>query len=266
MVSVDQVWQAIKDRVDMTEEEFRSRVAELADKLGLTKEGAALLLAKRLGVDVSDILRPPIIGRVLEVRGVRETRGGIEYRAFSLVNEKEYRMCVAFGHEHVAKLEDLEDRAVKISKYVTITTPSGQLTRVTESSTLEQLSDDVLPPIYELQPARAPTLAKLKEARGLRIAEATVIEQQTTQIWTCPLCGREVLPADDEWSCPIHGPVEPEVRSLHRLQLADRSGIHQAQYMGQTGNLEGKKILFKAGTRGEEIYIAKIYKTQEVEI
>ena len=265
MLSAKEVWERIKGSVGISEEEFYSRVTRLSERAGITESAAALLVAKRLGVDISDILRPPIVGRVLEVGPVRESRGGAAYRLFTLVNRDELRLCVAFGHDHVRKLDGLEDRVVRITRYIVVRTGAGEITRVTESSTLEEAEESLLPPIYELEPARAPTLAQLKETRGQRIASAVVIEQQTAQIWTCPLCSKEVVPSEGEWVCSVHGPVEPEVKNLNRFQLADRTGIYQALYMGEIENVEGNRVVFKGAFRGDELYISKIYLVEPVE-
>ncbi len=265
MMNAKEIWERIKDYVNISEEEFFERVRKTSERADITERAAALLVAKRLGFDISDILRPPILGRVLEIGPVRESRGKVAYRIFTLVNREELRVCVAFGHEHVKRLEELEDKVVKVSKYILARTEIGELTRVTESSIIEEANDALLPPIYELPPARVATIAQLKDVRGYRIVTGVVIEQQTTQIWACPLCGKEVIPSDSEWVCSIHGPVEPEARNMHRLQLADRTGMYQAVYSGDLGLVEGSKLVVKAMFRGEELYISKVYKIEEVE-
>ena len=267
MIDPQEVWDRIKNQVSLSREEFFRRVKEVTEKADITESAAALMVAKRLGVDIADILRPPVIGRILEIGPLRQSRGGTAYRTFYLVNEKELRFCVAFGMEHVKRVEKLEDRVVRIRRYVVARTNTGEITRVTESSVLEEMPDDTLPPIYELMPARVGTLGELKSVRGLRVAEAVVIEQNTAQVWVCPVCGREVEPVEDrdEWVCPVHGPVDPEIKNYNRFQLADRSGIYQGFYMGDLGEIEDKRIVFKGGFRGDEILIWKIYKIGEVE-
>jgi len=265
-MSAKEVWDIIKDQVSITEEEFYKMIDNLLQRTRLNEKAAAILVAKKLGVDPTDILTPPLIGRILEIGPEKETRSGVAYRIFSLVNQNEARMCVAFGREHVNRLESLEDKVVKIRRYVLARTTTGEITRITETTIMEELDDSTLPPIYELPPARVVTLAQLKEIRGQRIASAIVIMQQTSQISLCPVCGREVIPSDSEWICNIHGNVEPEIRRVHRLQLADDTGIYQATVLGEIGNIEDKDITFKGMFRGDELYIQKIYKVEEVKI
>ncbi len=267
MLEPEEVWKRIKSQVNISEEDFFQKVSEMAKKANVTESAAALMVAKRLKIDIADILRPPIVGRILEIGPLRQSKGGAAYRTFYLVNEEDLRFCVAFGMDHVKKIEKLEDKVVKIKRYVIAHTNTGEITRVTESSILEEAPDDILPPIYELKPAFVNTLAELKEIRGFRIVEAVVIEQHTAQLWVCPVCGREVEPLQDqeEWLCPIHGPVEPEVKNYNRVQLADTGGIYQGFYMGNLGDIEDHRITFKGSFRGDEILISKIYKAVKIE-
>jgi len=259
-MSARKVWNIIKDRVSISEEEFYNMVREILDKvLIVNEEAAAIMAAEKLGISAEDILFPPIVGRILEIGPVKKTRSGAPYRMFALVNEKEFRTCVAFGEEHVSKLEELEERVVKISHYVLAKTVMGPLTRVTESSELEVLSDDVLPPIYELEPAICRSLEELKGIRGQRIARGLVLVDQVTEMTVCPYCGSAVTLSEEGWNCPIHGIVEPETRKVHRFQISDKSGIYSATYYGDVKDAKGKVITFKGAFIGEEIHISKIY-------
>lgn len=262
-MSIRDIWENIKDQVTISEEEFFEMVHKTMERAKVDEKAAALLVAKRLGVEAVDLVFPPIIGRILEVGPVRQTRSGAAYRLFSLVNKEELRLCVAFGEEHVNRIGELEDRVVRISRYVMAKTTMGELTRLTEASKLEELNDTTLPPVYELPPAKAPTLRKLKENR-VRIAEATVVMDQRIEQSTCPICGRVVNLSEEEWVCDVHGPVEPELKTVHRLQVADLTGLYPAVYYGEESSLEDKRLVFKGGFRGDELYIYKVYKIEDI--
>ncbi|HDI31926.1 MAG TPA: hypothetical protein ENF80_03815 [Thermofilum sp.] len=264
-MSIREIWESIKDQVNIGEEEFFEMVHKIMEKAKVDERAAALLVAKRLGIEAVDLVFPPIIGRVLEIGPIRQTRSGAAYRLFSLVNKEELRLCVAFGEEHVNRIGELEDKVVRISRYVVARTTMGELTRLTEASRLEELDDTMLPPIYDLPPAKAPTLRKLKEDR-VRIAEATVVMDQRIEQSTCPVCGRVVNLSEDEWVCDVHGPIEPELRTVHRLQVADLTGLYSAVYYGEESNLEDKRLVFKGGFRGDELYIYKVYKIEEISL
>jgi len=262
-MSIKSIWENIKDQVSISEEEFLEMIRKTMEKVNVDEKAAALIVAKKLGIEAVDLIFPPIVGRVLEVGPIRQTRSGAAYRLFSLVNKNELRLCVAFGENHTKRIGELEDKVIKISRYVVARTTMGELTRLTEASKLEELEDSSLPPIYELPPAKAPTLKKLKEGR-VRIAEATVVMDQTIEQSVCPICGRIVSLTEEEWICDVHGPVDPELRTVHRLQVADLTGLYPAVYYGEESGLEDKKLVFKGGFRGDELHIYKIYKMEEV--
>jgi len=264
MSSLEEIWEIVKDRIGISREEFFEEVSRLSERADINERAAALLVARRRGINPMDILYPPILGRILEAGPVRETRGGIEYRIFTLVNERELRLCVAFGREHVKRVGELEDRVVSVSRYVVARTRMGELTRITENSVITELSDDLLPPIHLLPPARVPTLKQLKEVKAMRVASAMVIIDEITQVSVCPLCGRSVDLVGDEWMCETHGPVEPDTKNIHRVQLADRTGIYMGVYLGPTRDIEGKRVTFKGMFRGEELFVSKIYDIEEV--
>jgi len=264
-MSARKVWNIIKDRVNISEEEFYRMVRETLEKVPIiNEEAAAIMVAERLGISAEEILFPPIIGRILEIGPIRKTRSGAPYRVFTLVNEKELRTCVAFGEEHVSKLEELMERVVKISRYILVRTPLGPLTRVTEASQLEPLEDDVLPPVYKLEPAKCRSLEELKGIRGQRVVRGLVIIDQTTEIAVCPYCGSVVTLSEEGWSCSVHGTVEPEIRKVHRFQISDRSGMYPATYYGDVKDAKGKIITFKGMFIGEEIHISKIYHIADI--
>ena len=266
---VAEVWESIKDRVPVTFEKFMEIFEELKGKYGemLSDKALAIMAAKRLGVSVSTIFSPPIIGRVLEVGPVR-TKGTI-YRLFTVVDEVKRYFCVAFGPEHIQKLEMLEDKVVRITNYVVARMGDRVLYRVTEASALEELPDGFMAETYELPPARVPSLEFLKKQRGQRVFTAVVLHQEYTENLVCPECKRPLtLTEEDEWYCQTHGVVEePERRRIYRYQLADKSGVYQGVYFGTPPeeNLEDYVITAKGYFRGEDLYITKIYKFEKLE-
>ncbi len=191
-------------------------------------------------------------------------RGGTVYRTFTLVNEDERMFCVAFGKEHVDALEGREDAPVKLTRYVIAEVGGSRIVRVTENSRMTFLEEDALPSITQMLPARAPTLAAARK-RGSWIVSVLVLHQEVTENMVCPHCRRLLELVDEEWLCPIHGPVEPELRKVYRYQLANSSGVYPGVFYGEPPeeNLELKKILVKGRFRGEEFLITRIYAVEE---
>ncbi|RLE60251.1 MAG: hypothetical protein DRJ32_03200 [Thermoprotei archaeon] len=269
MKEIEEVWEIIRDKVDISLEDFINEINKVKSRLKvkLSDRAVAIIVARKLGVDVTDIFTPPVIGRVLELGIVKrsETRG--PYRLFTLVNEKIRQLCVAFGREHVEWLKDKEDKAIKISKYVMAPFGGGKILRVTEKSIMEELPDDALPPIVSLQPALSPTIAGIKDKRGSWIVSGVILMEDISEFFSCPQCRRSLEFIDNDWVCPVHGVVEPETRRVFRYQIADETGIYSAVYYGEPvgEELTNRAIKFKASFKGDELVIFKIYEITPIE-
>jgi len=261
----EEVWSYIKDRVSISKEEFFKMVSDVREKARFINEkGAAIIAAEKLGIMADEILFPPIIGRVLEIGPVKRTRSGVPYRMFWIVNLDGIKICVAFGKQHTEYIEDLEDKLIKISKYVVAKTTFGPLTRVTEISKIEVLDDNLYNPIVDIDKAYVNNIAELKKSRISMLCRAVVIFDQITELSVCPICGSVVSPSNGDWICSTHDKVEPELRKVHRLQVSDESGIYSATFYGEVEELKNRLIIFKGTFRGEELYILKIYSVQKI--
>ena len=263
--SVEDVWEIVRDQVSIPREEFFSQVRSLKLLLGdtLNDKAIAIMVAKRLGADVSEIFSPPLKGRVLELGPIRE-RGGNVYRTFTLVNPDRRYFCTAFGREHVDLLGGLEERCVKISGYVIAQVGQSEIIRVTEKSRIVELPDDSCPGLLELPTARAPSIAFIKSNMGPWIFTGVIVYEEYTENLVCPICKKPVELVDSEWICREHGEVEPETRRVYRYRIADKTGIYKATFYGEPPQetLENIKILAKGRARGDEILITKIYKAE----
>ena len=70
----EDIWEIVsKAFPSLTREEFDNLVEDVYKKAKsfLTKRAAAMIVARNLGVDTSQIAYPPIIGRLLEVGPVK---------------------------------------------------------------------------------------------------------------------------------------------------------------------------------------------------
>ena len=182
MSGVEDVWEVVRDQVSVSREEFFSQVRSLKLLLGdaLNDRAIAIMVAKRLGADVSEIFSPPLKGRVLELGPIRE-RGGNVYRTFTLVNPDRRYFCTAFGREHVDLLEGLEEKCIKISGYVIAQVGQNEIIRVTEKSRISELPDDSCPGVLELSTARAPSIAFLRSNLGPWIFTGVIVYEEYTE-------------------------------------------------------------------------------------
>ncbi len=262
---VIEIWNAIKDQVSVSKEEFLNKVEELRRRIKLNDRALAILAANQFGADTKDLLHPPIIGRVLYVSPVRLTVEGVPYRLFTLVDENRRYFCVAFGEENISKLDNSEDKVVKISRYVETRLGGEKAFRAAESSKVEILPDDALPPITRLKPAWAP-LAKAIKSKGYRLARFAVIDEQTSEYLACPVCGRSLETRDSDLYCPEHGLIrEPDSRKVFRYKVADESGIFSAVFFGEPPeSLTGKLVTAKGYGREDDFHIIKIYEIENI--
>lgn len=266
----EDVWNLVaSSNVGVSREEFEELVKKVYErsKENITMRAAAIFVARQLGVDTSILTYPPIRGRVLEVGPVKySSQGGrTPYVLFSLVNESNRYLCVAFGDAHINFLREREDRAIEIRGYTRVKLTKYSMIKVTERSEMYDISESSLPPIQELKPAWGENLKALEGNPGSFLLDAIVIDENILEYFTCPECGRSVDLVDSDWVCPIHGSVEPNVKQMRRLLISDESGVYPAVYFGEIdkGSILYKKIIFKGFMREGEVQINKIYFVSE---
>jgi len=267
----EDVWEIVSSsNADIDKEEFDELVQKVYEKSQgkITKRAAAIFVARQLGVDTSILMYPPIRGRVLEVSPVKYSQsqsGGTPYVLFTLVNESNRYLCVAFGERHINFLKEREDKVVELRGYTRVKLRKYSMIKATERSEIIELSDDILPPVTELRPAWGENLKSLENTLGSFILDAVVIDEQVSEFFTCPECGRSVDLINSDWVCPVHGIIDPQVKQVRRLLISDESGEYPAVYFGELewSSILYKKIIFKGFMREGEVQINKVYKVSE---
>lgn len=268
----EDIWKAVESQTGLKKEDFEKKVKSVLEAMGnlIQPRAAAMIVAKDLGVDITQVIIPAITGRVIEVGPVRKSSGREETRfcIFVVVNEKERIPCVAFGDEHVNLVRNSDDKVVKITNYTIATLKERDLVRVTESSKIEILNDNELPSILKLEKAWAPNLKYIMEERGVYIIKAAIIEEDVTEYQACPICKKRLDFVEMNWVCQEHGVVDPEVRKINRYQIADTSGIYSAVYFGQPpqDSLYKKIVIMKGYFKDNEFQISKFYEIKEPKI
>ncbi len=269
----EDVWEIVKQSISISKEEFDKLVSEVYNKAQayLTKRAAALIVARNLGVDTSQVAYPPVIGRLIEVGPVKRSkspRGETPYVLFTIVNEEERIPCVAFGEHHVDLLRKSDDKVLMLRKYTKAKLRKYTLIKVTEESIIDILDDSRLPPITDLAPAWTESLVAMKESRGTYVVRVLIIDESTTEYFACPICGRSLELVDSEWLCPEHGEVEPEVKKVWRYIVSDKTGTFPAVYFGEAKepSLMDRLVVLKGYFRDDELQIQKIYWVSEKEV
>ncbi len=267
------VWELVKSSIDISKEQFDKMVMDVYNKAQsyLTLRAAALIVARNLGVDTSQVAYPPITGRLIEVGPVKKSRsprGETPYVLFSIVNEENRISCVAFGEHHINLLKNSDDKVLRLRKYTKAKLRKYTLVKITEDSIIEVLDDNKLPPIIDLKPAWVDNLSELKEKRGTYLVKVLVIDESTTEYFACPICGKGLELVDSDWICPEHGEVEPEVKKVWRYLVSDRTGTYPAVYFGDVseGSLMNRLVILKGYFRNDELQIQKIYWVSEEEL
>jgi len=270
----EDVYKLVRMRSNVSREEFDSLVWDLVKKSEgkLNPRAAAIIVARRFGVESYDLFYPPIVGRIVEVGPVRYTKGSqgrTPFVLFSIVDEKRRTLGVAFGEHNVDILRNNEDRVVMIRGYTKMRLEKYSGIKVTEKSEIEILDDTILPPITQLKPAWAESLNFVMENRGAWLVRAIVLEEITSEYSACPLCGRGVEMVEDYWYCPEHGQIDqPTTERIWRYLLADSSGVFQAIYFKEPPmeQLKDREVVVKAYSKDGEIYIMRFYDVAESRI
>ncbi len=264
---VREVWELIKDKVDITEEEFLKRVENLRKRLNLTDRALAIIVASKLGVDTSELLHPPLVGRLLSFSSRKVTVDGVPYRLFTLVNNKERYFCVAFGEEKVSMINwENEDKVFRIRRYVETRLGGSKAYRAGERSIVEILPDDYLPPVTELRPAKG-TIEKALNSRLYYIVKFMVLEEESVDYLACPICGKGLEAKDSDLICPEHGIIREAVtKTVLRYKVADSTGIYSAVYFGEyPGPMKGKLVTAKGFGKEGDFHITKFYEAEDIE-
>lgn len=269
----EDIWELVKRSLNISKEEFDALVNDVYSKAQsyLTKRAAALIVARNLGVDTTQVAYPPLIGRLIEVGPIKYSkspRGETPYVLFTIVNEEERIPCVAFGRHHVDLLRQSDDKVLRLRKYTKAKLRKYTMVKITEDSIIEILDDDKLPPITDLKPAWADSLAALKENRGTYVIKTLVIDESTSEYFACPVCGKSIDLIEDEWICSEHGVVEPDVKKVWRYILSDKTGTYPGVFFGDPpeSSLLDRLVILKGYFREDELQIQRIYWVSEKEI
>ena len=272
--SYDDIYELVKSNVELSRDEFE----ELVDRVYMLNEGkisrraAAILVAKKFGVDTTDIMYPPIIGRLIEVGPVRKAKspsGITPFVLFAIVNENQRVQGVAFGEHHVNLLRANEDKPLLIRGYTKARLERYSGIKITERSIIKILDESTVPPLISLAPAWLPSLKSLKETKGAWLVRAVVIDQATTEYTACPLCGKAVDMVDDKWICSEHGEIDmPKSEKIWRFMLSDGSGVFVAVYFRELPyeTIVNREIVLKGYFKDDELYIMRIYKVSAEEV
>lgn len=272
--SYDDIFDILKEHVDISRDEFENMIKDVLQRYEnlLSRRGAAIIIAKKYGINTTKIVYPPIIGRLIEVGPIRTAKspsGQTPFVLFALVNEKKRVQGVAFGSRHVNILRSSEDRALRIRGYTKARLERYSGIKVTERSTIEILDDTTLPPIQKLSHAWAPSLKFIKENRGAWLVKCIALDQTSTEYPACPICGKAIDMIEDTWICPEHGSIDtPKYEKIWRFILSDRSGVFPAVYFKKLprDSLVNRLITVKGYFKDEEFYIMRFYSVSEDEI
>ena len=89
----DDIYDLVRSITDISREEFEDLVDRIyaANQEKINRRAAAILVAKKFGIDITEIMYPPIVGRLIEVGPVRIAKslsGGTPFVLFAIVDEK----------------------------------------------------------------------------------------------------------------------------------------------------------------------------------
>lgn len=267
----------------LTREEVEKMILEKQRELSnlISKEGAAYIIAKEMGLDIF-----PKIDRRLEIRNVvpliRDLK--LSGRIVSISDIKEFEskgrmgkvVSVVLGDatgtirltlwDEQTELVDRLEPGMAVETFGAYTRKnqiSGTEIRLGKKGGIKILEDSNLPGLEEIKKAPAARvknkIVELKEGDTAEIRVAVVQLFENKLFFTvCPKCGKGVKKESD-YTCDVHGKVEPQKHVILLGVVDDGTGNMRAVFFRENAlNLLGmtmEEVLEKSNNLFNEINV-----------
>jgi len=283
---MNEIIQKIISATGMSEEEVERKVREKQRELSdlVSKEGAAYIVAKELGLDLVNRpkqkievknLVPGIRDLTLEARVSRifdprefERDGKISRVANVILTDGTGNVRMSLWDEQTKILNELKvGTAIEVSGAYTKDDGRGGIEiRISRRGALKILEKTELPSIEEIKKREASPvrteIRKLKEGQVAELRAALVQLFETEQFYEiCPECGarlkqekKEIEPGVEAsiWKCSTHGKVKPKITMVVSGVLDDGTGNIRAVFFRElAGKLLGMSMEDIVAKRGK---------------
>ncbi|MFQ6010215.1 MAG: DUF2240 family protein [Candidatus Aenigmatarchaeota archaeon] len=267
------------ERVEV-EKRIEGKQVELSGLV--SKEGAAYIVAKELGLDLVKAMRKSIeIGKIapkltnISIKGriVRifeprefESKGRKGFVASMILADASGRIRLTLWDQQVDVLQSLEPGlAIEIFGAYTRENNRGETElRIGRRGGIMVLEDSDLPSMEELDRKRQePERAKISEMKegGFYEIKAVVVQLFETEIFyeVCPTCGARTKPENGKFTCSKHGEITPAYAFVVSGVIDDGSENIRAVFFREAG----AKVL---GMSTEEVVAKKGHLFEDVDV
>jgi len=283
-MNLEEIKEQIKKKAGLSEDAINKKILEKQRELSnlVSKEGAAYIIAKELGLDIL-----PKVKRRLEVRnivpGIRslnlsvrvvnifepkefETKGRKGKVASVILGDSSGTIRMSLWDDQTEIVEKLEPgMAVEIFGAYTREDGIGRAeVRLSKKGGVKILKDSDIPPVEDIERSykteKRKTISDLKEGEFTELRAALVQLFETNIFFDiCPECGRGVKEEKDGFKCGEHGKVKPKKAIVLSGVIDDGTGNIRSVFFRDNAlrliNMSMEDILSKGDSIFDEVDI-----------
>lgn len=279
MQSYDMLVDRIVESSGVSKEEVEKKIEARRVKLSglISKEGAAQIIARELGVDldnvrmkiselISGMKKANLVCKIVKIFPVRTfERNGREGKVANLVigDSTGSLKLVLWDTNHI---EIIEREEVREGDSVEIKNGSVREGEIHLSSFSElKKSDEVIEDVKTEQVTQKKGVAEIQDGQSVKIRGIVVQLFNPKFFSVCPECGKKVVQGADGFSCQEHGKVTQKERSLINFVLDDGTeSVRVVLFSEQIEKLIPEETLkdveslaiFREDFLGKEVYLS----------
>ena len=270
----------ISERTNLSKEEIERKIEEKLVELSylISKEGAAYIVAKELGIDLLEkkdrslkikniipgMSKVDIEGKILKISDVREfeREGGVGKVVSVLLGDETGTVRVVCWNSDISKLASLkEGDSIRITNAYSRTNIFGNVeVHLSENSSVEKIEKAIEVPENLAREGLGPKrkrLDKIKEGEFIE-AKATIVSMLENRFYSCPECNSRVEKISEDFFCKDHGKVQPVENLIVSGYMDD--GFGAVRYLAFRDVAE--KILSMNPLGRELIFVGRVRKNR----
>jgi len=281
---MEDIIQKIISTTGMDRTAVEKRIEEKQMELSglVSKEGAAYIVAKELGLDLVKALRKTVeLGKItagitnISVRGrierifeprEFESKGRKGIVASMIIADASGRIRITLWDQQAEVVKNLEPGiAIEIFGAYTKENNRGEAElRIGRRGGLKVIEDSTLPSVEEMgknkQESGRASIAELNEGNFYDV-RASMVQLFETEIFydVCPTCGSRTKLEGGKHTCPKHGPVTPKQTFVVSGVIDDGSGNIRAVFFREAGakllDMDMEAAVAKKGHLYEDVNI-----------
>lgn len=284
MNSLPELIDKIAERTNLSKEDIEKKIEEKLVELSylVSKEGAAYIVAKELGIDLLEkkdrslkikniipgMSRVDIDGKILKISDVKEfeREGGMGKVVSFLLGDETGSVRVVCWDANISKLSGLkEGDSVRITNAYSRTNIFGNVeVHLGENSSIEKIEKAIEVPENLAREGlssgpKRKRLDKVKEGEFIE-TKATIVSILENKFYSCPECNSRVEKISEDFFCKDHGKVKPVENLMISGYMDD--GFGAVRYLAfreiaekiLSMNPLGRELIFVGRVRKNRLY------------